>query len=98
MGCLDPVSAKKKLHMAIDAYASCPCGSGKKFKWCCQDIHAEIDKALQQHNDGQHEAALQTMAAVVGQQPGNAEAWGQQAQLLSLNGRVEDADQALEKA
>src|SRR5947209_8630982 len=84
--------------MAIDAYASCPCGSGKKFKWCCQDVHAEIDKAFQQHNDGQHEAALRTMDAVVHQNPGNPEAWGRQAQLLSLNDRLEDAEQALEKA
>jgi tetratricopeptide (TPR) repeat protein len=84
--------------MAIDPYSSCPCGSGKKFKWCCQDIHAEIDKAFQQHNDGQHEAALQTMQSVVAQHPDNAEAWGRQAQLLSLNGRLEEAEQALEKA
>jgi tetratricopeptide (TPR) repeat protein len=84
--------------MAIDPYASCPCGSGKKFKWCCQDIHAEIDKAFQQHNDGQHDVALRTMAAVVEQHPDNAEAWGRQAQLLSLNGQVDQAEQALEKA
>ena len=50
--------------MAIDPYASCPCGSGKKFKWCCQDIHADIDRAFQQHNDGQHEAALRTMQQI----------------------------------
>ena len=65
--------------MTIDPYASCPCGSGKKFKWCCQDIHSEIDQAFQQHNDGQHEAALQTMEAVVGQHPDNAEASGRRA-------------------
>jgi tetratricopeptide (TPR) repeat protein len=84
--------------MAIDQYASCPCGSGKKFKWCCHDIHAEIDKAFQQHNDGQHEAALQTMDGVVATHPDNPEAWGRQAQLLSLNGRVEDAEKAVDKA
>jgi tetratricopeptide (TPR) repeat protein len=84
--------------MAIDQYASCPCGSGKKFKWCCHDIHAEIDKAFQQHNDGQHDAALQTMEAVVGQHPENPEAWGRRAQLLSLNDRLEQAEQSLDKA
>jgi tetratricopeptide (TPR) repeat protein len=84
--------------MAIDPYASCPCGSGKKFKWCCQDIHVDIDKAFQQHHDGQHEAALRQMAEVVQQHGGNPEVWGRQAQLLSLNGRLEDAEQALEKA
>ncbi len=84
--------------MAIDPYASCPCGSGKKFKWCCQDIHAEIDKAFQQHNDGQHDAALATMEAVVGQHPDNPEAWGRRAQLLSLNNRLDEAEKSLDKA
>jgi tetratricopeptide (TPR) repeat protein len=84
--------------MAIDPYASCPCGSGKKFKWCCLDIHAEIERAFQQHNEGQHEAALRTMEGVVQQHAGNPEVWGRQAQLLSLNGRLEEAEQALQKA
>src|SRR5262245_15014306 len=84
--------------MAIDPYASCPCGSGKKFKWCCQEIHGEIDEALQQQQDGQHEAALQTMEEVVRKHPDNAEAWGRRAQLLSLNDRMEEAEKSLEKA
>jgi tetratricopeptide (TPR) repeat protein len=84
--------------MATDPYASCPCGSGKKFKWCCHDIHAEIHKAFQQHNDGQHEAALQTIEGVVGQHPDNPEAWGRRAQLLSLNDRLEEAEKSLDKA
>ncbi len=84
--------------MAIDPYASCPCGSGKKFKWCCQDIHEEIDRAFGQQQEGQHEAALRTMEEVVRKHPDNPEAWGRQAQLLSVNGRVEEAEQALEKA
>ena len=84
--------------MAIDQYASCPCGSGKKFKWCCHDIHTEIDRAFQQHNDGQHDAALQTIEAVVGQHPENPEAWGRRAQLLSLNDRLEEAEKSLDKA
>jgi tetratricopeptide (TPR) repeat protein len=86
------------MPMAIDPYASCPCGSGKKFKWCCQDIHAEIDKALRQQQDGQHEAALETMEEVVSRHPDNPEAWGRRAQLLSLNDRLDEAEQSLEKA
>ena len=81
--------------MAIDPYASFPCGSGKKFKWCCQDIHADIDAAFQQHNAGQHEAALRTMEGAVARHAGNPEAWGRQAQLLSLNGKPDEAEQAL---
>jgi tetratricopeptide (TPR) repeat protein len=84
--------------MAFDPYAPCPCGSGKKFKWCCQPIHLDIDKAFQQEDEGQHEAALRIMAQVVAQHPANPEAWGRQAQLLYQNDRVEEAEQALDKA
>jgi tetratricopeptide (TPR) repeat protein len=30
--------------MAINPYASCPCGSGKKFKFCCQDVLADLQR------------------------------------------------------
>ena len=84
--------------MALDAYASCPCGSGKKFKWCCQPIHAQIDHAMQQDAAGQHEAALKTMDEVVKQYGTNPEVWGRQAQLLYNNGRPDEAENALQKA
>ena len=84
--------------MTLDPYAPCPCGSGKKFKWCCQPIHVQINKAFQQDADGQHEAALRTMEELTAQNPGNPEAWGRQAQLLYENDRVEDAEKALDKA
>lgn len=84
--------------MAIDPYSACPCGSGKKFKWCCQPIHEEIEKAFRQQENGQHEAALVTMAEVVAAHPSSPEALGRQAQLLHMNGRPEEAEQALEKA
>ncbi|MFO0807083.1 MAG: tetratricopeptide repeat protein [Gemmataceae bacterium] len=84
--------------MATDPYASCPCGSGKKFKWCCQEIHGEIDRAYDQLNSGQHEAALQTVARAVAQHPESAEAWGRQAHILMLNDRLEEAEQSLDRA
>ncbi len=84
--------------MALDLYSPCPCGSGKKFKWCCQPIRAQIDKAISQDAEGQHEAALRIMAEVVAQNPANPEAWGQQARLLFQNDRVEEAENALNKA
>jgi tetratricopeptide (TPR) repeat protein len=84
--------------MAIDAYSSCPCGSGKKFKWCCQPIHVEMEKAYRQEAEGQHEAALKIMADLVAEHPSNPEAWGRQAHLLYQNGKIEDAEKALDKA
>jgi tetratricopeptide (TPR) repeat protein len=82
----------------IDPYAPCPCGSGKKFKWCCQPIHADIDRALTQQAEGQHEAALQSMEQVVRAHPANPEALGRLAQLLYAGGQIEAAENALQKA
>src|SRR5262249_43492287 len=82
----------------IDAYASCPCGSGKKFKWCCQDFHNDIEKALVQQQNGQNEAALHTIEEVVKAHPKNPEALGRKAQLLHVNGRVDEAEKTLDAA
>jgi tetratricopeptide (TPR) repeat protein len=84
--------------MALDPYDSCPCGSGKKFKWCCQPIHVEINKAFEQDAAGQHEVALRSMDAVAAQHPGNPEVWGRKAQLLYQMDKVEEAESALQKA
>src|SRR5262245_53878349 len=84
--------------MAQDPYASCPCGSGKKFRWCCQEIYQDIDKAYSLNADGQHEAALRVMEELVKKHPGNPEAWGRQAAMLYANGRLDDAERALQKA
>ncbi|HLN29083.1 MAG TPA: tetratricopeptide repeat protein [Gemmataceae bacterium] len=84
--------------MALDLYSPCPCGSGKKFKWCCQPIHVEIDKAFRQDAEGQHEAALRVMDEVTSLHPTNPEAWGRKAQLLYQNNKVDEAEAALQKA
>ncbi|MFZ9825113.1 MAG: SEC-C metal-binding domain-containing protein, partial [Gemmataceae bacterium] len=44
--------------MAVDLYAPCPCGSGKKFKWCCVDIWGQIEKVYETFSNGQAETAL----------------------------------------
>lgn len=82
----------------IDPYASCPCGSGKKFKWCCASIHEQIEKALQQHRNGQHETALHTLDELIKAHPRNPEPWGRKAQLLHAAGQIEEAERALDEA
>jgi len=84
--------------MPFDLYGPCPCGSGKKFKWCCQPIHVQISKAFEQDEAGQHEAALQTINEVVAQHPDNPEAHGRKAQLLYQMDKAEEAEAALQKA
>ena len=42
----------------MDPYALCSCGSGKKFKWCCQPIQAELGQVFSLLEQGQAEAAI----------------------------------------
>lgn len=98
---MDPpirVAQEKTQHMALDPYSPCPCGSGKKFKWCCQPIENQIEKAFRLDADGQHEAALRIMDEVVAAHSSNPQAWGRKAQLLHQNGRLEEAENAVQKA
>lgn len=81
-----------------DQYAPCPCGSGKKFKWCCQAIAPMVDKARTQQENGQYEAALHTVEELVKQHPGNPQAWGHLADIRFANGQLEAAEQAIDKA
>src|ERR1700722_7446734 len=84
--------------MALDSYAPCPCGSGKKFKWCCEPIYADINRAFEQEEQGQHETALRILDEVVAKNPGNPEAWGQKATPLYARQQLEEADTTLQKA
>lgn len=84
--------------MPLDQYSPCPCGSGKKFKWCCQPIHVQITRAFQQDAEGQHDVALRTMDEIAAEHGGNPEVWGRKAQLLYQMDKVEDAASTLQKA
>jgi tetratricopeptide (TPR) repeat protein len=81
-----------------DSYSPCPCGSGKKFKWCCQPIYAGINRAWEQEAAGQHESALRLLDEVTREHAGNPEAWGQKAKMLWIRNRTEEAEEALQKA
>ncbi|MFN3157829.1 MAG: tetratricopeptide repeat protein [Rubinisphaera brasiliensis] len=59
--------------MALDPYSLCPCGSGKKLKFCCADIAPEMMKALQLHEAGQSRAALKILERLHTQDP--ARSW-----------------------
>jgi hypothetical protein len=68
--------------MAIDQYAICPCGSGKKLKFCkCFDSIGEMDRVLKMVQGGQLVAAIDRLNQVFKQYP-NA-AWA-----LAIKGRL----------
>ncbi|HEY1190906.1 MAG TPA: tetratricopeptide repeat protein, partial [Gemmata sp.] len=84
--------------MPLDPYVSCPCGSGKKFKWCCAAYFDTVEKAFEQERQGQHEAALQTIQGLTKAHADNPAVWGYYAQFLYNAQQLDRADEAIEEA
>jgi tetratricopeptide (TPR) repeat protein len=84
--------------MAINPYDACPCGSGKKFKWCCVGYFDQLQLALQQQQQGQHDAALRTMELLTKSQPQSPPVWCHYANVLYMEGRTVEAEKALQEA
>ncbi|HMP59402.1 MAG TPA: tetratricopeptide repeat protein, partial [Gemmatales bacterium] len=82
----------------MDAYAPCPCGSGKKFKWCCQPFWGEIAHVNKLNENHQYEAALAAIEQLTRKHPQNAEIWGRYAKQLWMMDRGAEAEAALDRA
>lgn len=76
---------------SVDPYAPCPCGSGNKFKWCCQKIEAHADRAQRLFESGQVEGALAALDEGLARAPGNAWLSLRKAMVLSEEGRAAEA-------
>lgn len=77
--------------MAIDPYSPCPCGSGKKLKFCCSDLASEIQKIEKLVSGEQPHAALKHVAQLLEKQP-------ERASLLDLKASIELGLDELEEA
>jgi tetratricopeptide (TPR) repeat protein len=95
--------------MPLDPYVSCPCGSGKKFKWCCAPYYSQVEKAFELERTNQHEAALATIKELTKTHADKPPVWGYYAQFLYNSGMaqrdeamrgklVEQAEEALSQA
>ncbi len=58
--------------MAMDVYAPCPCGSGKKLKFCCQNIAEDMDRISRLIENHQSRQAVQQLEALERKVPGHA--------------------------
>lgn len=58
--------------MAVDPYAPCPCGSGKKVKFCCADLVGDIEKIHRMIEGDQPRAALRHAEQTLAKHPGRA--------------------------
>lgn len=47
--------------MPLEPYDYCPCGSGKKFKFCCMDIADQMEKVHRHRDHNQPRMALQVL-------------------------------------
>lgn len=82
--------------MALDVYDPCPCGSGKKLKFCCQALVGDMQKVLSLQRNNQPRAALQMLQKLEASYPGNAWVATTQAVLLLGERRDAEAKQILE--
>ena len=68
--------------MSVDKYAVCPCGSGKKIKFCkCKESIDEMDRVVNMVNGGQIVPALDRLSEVLQTHPDAA--WA-----LAIRGRL----------
>jgi tetratricopeptide (TPR) repeat protein len=84
--------------MALNAYDPCPCGSGKKFKWCCQEYFHHIEAAFDLQQREQHANAVREMEALVAKHPDKPQVYGFFANLYLGEDKPEKAEEMLDKA
>ena len=77
--------------MAINAYSSCPGGTGKKIKFCCGDLLDEFEQIERMVNGQQHLACLQHLQRLEKTHPGRACLLATKTLLLRLTGQDEQA-------
>ena len=82
---------------AIDPYAPCPCGSGQKFKWCCQGVEPVADRAHRLFEGNQIEAAFQALDEGLKKTPDNPWLLTRKALYELRRGRFEAAKPLLER-
>ena len=58
--------------MALDVYAPCPCGSGKKLKFCCPNLAEDMERVSRQMDSNQPRQALQQLEVLDRRHPNNA--------------------------
>lgn len=84
--------------MSIDPYSTCPCGSGKKYKWCCSSYFPKVEQAIDLERNGQHESALKVLKELTQQHGDKPAVWVFYAQFLSECEQIDAAEEALSEA
>ena len=77
--------------MALDAYTLCPCGTGKKIKFCCPDLLGELQELHRMIEGDQYAAALKHIEGLEAKHPDRASLLTTRVQLLRGMDHVEEA-------
>src|SRR5271167_1567041 len=84
--------------MAVaDPYAACPCGSGQKFKWCCQKIEPFAERAQRLMESGQVQGAIDAIDEGLRKEPDNILLLTRRAVYLIQQGSVVAAKEPLRR-
>ena len=75
----------------LDAYSPCPCGSGQKYKWCCQKVEAYADRSLRLYETGQTASAIDVLDEGLRKEPGNSWLLNRKALMQVRLGQTEEA-------
>lgn len=79
----------------MDAYTPCPCGSGKKIKFCCgADVIPEVDKIDRMLDGEQRRAALEHIARLPAKLREKPSIWAKKIQALLATGDADAYDAA----
>ena len=84
--------------MSIDPYALCPCGSGKKVKWCCAPFLSRVQRAFDLLREGQQESAHKLFQELLQTHPNAAAIWLYYANFLTQTAQWDQAESALDEA
>ena len=84
--------------MALNPYDNCPCGSGKKAKWCCGPYFDRVQDAFDLQQNGQHAAAVAAFDKLAAEYPDRPQVLGFYANLMFGEDDADRAEALLEKA
>ena len=81
--------------MRIDRYQPCPCGSGKKIKFCCSaDIVEDLGRILRMMDGEQRKGALDAIDKLLAKRPNRPSLLSLKCELQLQLGQVDDAREA----
>lgn len=79
-----------------DLYAKCPCGSGKKIKFCCRDIITDIEKIERMIRGEQRNSAVEKINKLLEKHPGRPALLSMKARVHLDQKQIDDAREAVD--